>query len=102
MQSLSLVELGFCCGFIGSYWWSFSAFSLRSDDLSSEGFDDTPRGDGSRWWTTVTSRGVYHYFLDIAGVMAAPYLRETYQALQVEMLVLYFTHLLVYVMHAIA
>ena len=51
---------------------------------------------------TQTSRDVYHYFLDIEGVMAAPYLRETYQAWQVDMLVLYFTHLLVYVTHAIA
>ena len=77
-------------------------FSLHSDDLSSDGSGDAPEHDGSRWWTAPTSRDAYHYFVDIAGVMAVPYLRETYEALQVEMLVLYFTHLLVYVMHAIA
>ena len=102
MQFLCRVELGFCCGFVASYLWPFSAFSLHSDDSSSDESDDAYGGDGSQWWMTLTSRDAYHYFLDIPGIMVAPYLRETYQALQVEMLVLYFTHLLVYVMHAIA
>ena len=102
MQFLCLVALGFCCGFVASYWWPFSVFSLRSDDSSSDGSDNAPGSDGPPWWMTSTSGDLNHYYLDIAGVMAAPYLRETYQALQVEMLVLYFTHLLVYVIHAFA
>jgi hypothetical protein len=36
------------------------------------------------------SRDAYHYFLDITGVMAAPYLRRSYYALQIESLALYF------------
>jgi hypothetical protein len=75
VQSLSPLALFFFfCDFIGSYWWPFSAFSLRSNDSSPDGSDDALGGDGSRWWMTLTSGDSFHYFLDIVGVMAAPYL----------------------------
>jgi hypothetical protein len=45
-------------------------------------FDDAPGCDGPCWWTTPTSGDSYHYYLDIAGVMAAPYFRRILLGMQ--------------------